>query len=209
MTMAVYHILFLFVKYLPIFSFWLFLLFLYTLKNMKIIVGLGNPWNQYRETRHNVGFLMMDFLWLEWDFSDFSDSNCEALIAEKNISGEKILLVKPMTFMNLSGNAVSKIMNFYKIPLENLLVISDDIDMEFGKIRLREKWSHGGQNGLRDIITKLGTAEFSRLKIGIGRNDRFSVSDWVLSKFSLDEKNILQTEIFPEALVRVQDFLEK
>ncbi len=82
---------------------------------------------------------MMDFLCSEWDFSDFSDSNFEALIAEKNIAGEKILLVKPMTFMNLSGNAVSKIMNFYKIPIENLLVISDDIDMEFGKIRLREK----------------------------------------------------------------------
>ena len=82
---------------------------------------------------------MADFLCSEWDFSDFSDSNFEALIAEKNISGEKILLVKPMTFMNLSGNAVSKIMNFYKIPLENLLVISDDIDMEFGKMRLREK----------------------------------------------------------------------
>ena len=82
---------------------------------------------------------MMDFLCSEWDFSDFSDSNFQALIAEKNIAGEKILLVKPLTFMNLSGNAVSKIMNFYKIPLENLLVISDDIDMEFGKIRLREK----------------------------------------------------------------------
>ncbi|MDO4874170.1 MAG: aminoacyl-tRNA hydrolase [Candidatus Gracilibacteria bacterium] len=176
---------------------------------MKIIVGLGNPGNQYRETRHNVGFLMAEFLRSEWDFSDFSDSNFEALIAEKNISGEKILLVKPMTFMNLSGNAVSKIMNFYKIPLENLLVISDDIDMDFGKIRLREKGSHGGQNGLRDIIAKLGTDEFARLKIGIGRDERFAVADWVLSKFSSDEKNILQTEIFPEALVRVQDFLEK
>ena len=82
---------------------------------------------------------MMDFLCSEWDFSDFSDSNFEALIAEKNIAGEKILLVKPLTFMNLSGNAVSKILNFYKIPKENLLVISDDIDMDFGKIRLREK----------------------------------------------------------------------
>ena len=82
---------------------------------------------------------MMDFLCSEWDFSDFSDSNFQALIAEKNIAGEKILLVKPLTFMNLSGNAVSKIMNFYKIPIENLLVISDDIDMDFGKIRLREK----------------------------------------------------------------------
>lgn len=151
----------------------------------------------------------MDFLCSEWDFSDFSDSNFQALIAEKNIAGEKILLVKPLTFMNLSGNAVSKILNFYKIPKENLLVISDDIDMDFGKIRLREKWSHGGQNGLRDIIAKLGTDEFSRLKIGIGRDERFAVADWVLSKFSSDEKNILQTEIFPEVLVRVQDFLEK
>ena len=152
---------------------------------------------------------MADFLSSEWDFSDFPDSNFQALIAEKNIAGEKILLVKPLTFMNLSGNAVSKILNFYKIPKENLLVISDDIDMDFGKIRLREKWSHGGQNGLRDIIAKLGTDEFSRLKIGIGRDERFAVADWVLSKFSSDEKNILQTEIFPEVLVRVQDFLEK
>lgn len=109
--------------------------------------------------------------------------------------------------MNLSGNAVSKIANFYKIPPENIIVISDDIDMEFGKIRFRTEGSHGGQNGLRDIILKLGTDQFSRLKIGIGRHEKIPVSDWVLSRFSQVEKKNLLEQIFPNAEMLISEKL--
>lgn len=112
-----------------------------------------------------------------------------------------------MTFMNLSGESVVSLMNFYKIPREDILVLSDDIDMDFGKIRLREKGSSGGQNGLKSIAQHLGTEEFARLKIGIGRDDRYAVADWVLSKFTDEEKKSLQEEIFPEARMGVDKWL--
>lgn len=176
---------------------------------MKIIIWLGNPGPQYQQTRHNVGFLCVDFLQKFWNFNDFSDSKFSGVLSEWNISGEKIFLFKPITFMNLSGNAVAQIMNFYKIPKENILVISDDIDMEFGKIRLREKGSHGGQNGLRDIIAKIGTDEFSRLKIWIGRHEKMSVADWVLSKFQKEELEILEEKFASEILAKIEDFLQK
>lgn len=166
---------------------------------MKIIIWLWNIGEKYAKTRHNVGFLFVDFFAKNNNFDDWKDSQFSALISEKNINNEKIILVKPTTFMNLSWTAVTKIMNFYKIPIEHIFVISDDIDMEFSKIRIREKWSHGGQNGLRDIITKLGTDAFSRLKIGIGRHEKMAVADWVLSKFSQDELKNLEENIFPLA----------
>lgn len=110
--------------------------------------------------------------------------------------------------MNLSGNAVQSIVNFYKISLEDILVISDDIDMEFGKIRFREKWSHGWQNGLRDIIAKFGTDNFSRLKIGIGRHEKMNVADWVLSRFSALELEKLESEIFPQIVQKCENFIQ-
>jgi PTH1 family peptidyl-tRNA hydrolase len=111
-----------------------------------------------------------------------------------------------MTFMNLSWNAITSIVNFYKLdPKKDILVLSDDLDMEFGKVRFREKWSHWGQNGLRDIITKLGTDEFARIKIGIGRHEKFEVVDWVLSKFQKDEIETLENEVFP----KVEDIIKK
>lgn len=105
--------------------------------------------------------------------------------------------------MNLSGNAVSQICHFYKISPKDIIVISDDIDMDFGKVRAREKGSHGGQNGLRDIITKLGTNEFLRIKIGVGRHEKMSVSDWVLSRFTSEELFALESEIFPKVEILV------
>ena len=111
--------------------------------------------------------------------------------------------------MNLSGEAVSSLANFYKIPTENLLVISDDIDMEFGKVRYRTKGSSGGQNGLKSIVQHLGTEEFSRIKIGIGRDSRYSVADWVLSKFQVEETKLLTEEIFPKVEEEAIKFLGK
>ncbi len=112
--------------------------------------------------------------------------------------------------MNLSGESVASIVHFYKLdPKNDILVISDDIDMEFGKIRFRASWNHGGQNGLRDIIEKLGTNEFARLKIGIGRNPVYSVSDWVLSKFQDTEIQFLEKEICPKVETSIHDWLNK
>lgn len=176
---------------------------------MKLIVWLGNIGEKYAKTRHNAGFLAVEYLQKIYNFEDFKDSKFSAFISEGNISGEKIILVKPTTFMNLSGEAVTKIMNFYKINTSDILVISDDIDMDFGKIRLRDKWSHGGQNGLRDIINRLGSDEFSRLKIGIGRHEKMAVADWVLSRFSIEELGILEEKIFMEVREKVENFLGK
>lgn len=176
---------------------------------MKLIIWLGNIGEKYAKTRHNAGFLAVEYLQKKYNFEDFKDSKFSALISEWNLSGEKIILAKPTTFMNLSGDAVVKIMNFYKIEKADILVISDDIDMDFGKIRLRDKWSHGGQNGLRDIIQKLGTDEFARLKIGIGRHEKMAVADWVLSRFSAEELRILEEKIFIEIQEKMENFLGK
>lgn len=176
---------------------------------MKIIIWLGNIGEKYHFTRHNSGFLAIDFLQKFFKFEDFKDSKFSAKISEWNIAWEKIILVKPTTFMNLSGEAVVKIMNFYKIEKSNILVISDDIDMDFGKIRYREKWSHGGQNWLRDIITKIGDDNFARIKIWIWRHPQIPVSDWVLSRFQKEELENLEKHIFAEVLTKVEEFLWK
>ena len=110
---------------------------------MFLVVGLGNPGLEYKNTRHNVGFLAVDALRETWNFPDFSDSKHKGVISEGIRDGEKIILLKPVTYMNLSGESVASLANFYKIPIENILVISDDIDMEFGKVRHRTKGSSG------------------------------------------------------------------
>ncbi|NRH20653.1 aminoacyl-tRNA hydrolase [Candidatus Gracilibacteria bacterium] len=167
---------------------------------MKLIIGLGNPGKQYQNTRHNMGYMVLDTFFENWK----TDKKSKCLISDQttieNTNGG-ILGIKPETFMNLSGDTVSALVSFYKIdPKKDILVISDDIDMEFGKIRYRKEGSHGGQNGLRDIIAKLGTNEFARIKVGIGRDDRYSVSDWVLSNITPSEKNQLKKDIFPKVI---------
>ncbi|GAB0175133.1 MAG: aminoacyl-tRNA hydrolase [Candidatus Altimarinota bacterium] len=169
---------------------------------MKIIVGLGNPGKKYENTRHNVGFLAIDSLQKSFGGNDWQDSRFHAITSETGT----VIFIKPLTFMNLSGDAVSSIVNYYKLdPKNDILIISDDLDMEFAKVRFREKGSHGGQNGLKDIITKLGTDEFSRIKIGIGRHEKYEVVDWVLSKFQKNEEKILHEEVFP----KVEDLIKK
>ncbi len=170
---------------------------------MKIVIWLGNPGKKYENTRHNVGFMMVDFFRKSWDFGDWEESKHKGLIAKK--TGSDILLFKPTTFMNLSWDAVASLVHFYKLdPKSDIIVISDDIDMEFAKVRKREKWSHGGQNGLRDIITKLGTDEFTRIKIGIGRHEKYEVSDWVLSKFTKEEIVLLEEEVLVKVLENIE-----
>jgi PTH1 family peptidyl-tRNA hydrolase len=174
---------------------------------MKIIIWLGNPGREYAHTRHNIGFIIVDIL-QKTGFDVWEDSKWKGVIGKWKIWNQDILLLKPTTYMNLSGDAVTAIVNFYKCdPKTDILVISDDIDMEFGKVRYRTQWSHGGQNGLRDIITKLGTSEFARIKIGIGRHDHMSVSDWVLSKLSSEELSRIEGEIYDEVEKKIEEWV--
>lgn len=144
----------------------------------------------------------------EWEFGDWEDTKWKWVLARWKRDNQDILLFKPTTYMNLSWDAVSALVNYYKCnPTTDILVISDDIDMEFGKIRYRTKWSHGGQNGLRDTIAKLWTDEFPRIKIGTGRDDRYSVSDWVLSKFTKEEQEKVQGEIFDWVEKKIAEWL--
>ncbi|MDD5770244.1 MAG: aminoacyl-tRNA hydrolase [Candidatus Gracilibacteria bacterium] len=166
---------------------------------MKLIVGLGNPGLQYEKTRHNAGFLFLD--WFKNELNILNDWKNETKfkgeILETFIAGEKIILLKPQTFMNLSGESVLKIMSFYKIEKKDIIVIFDDVSLDFGKIRFRESGSAGGQNGVKSIIQNIGE-EFRRIKIGIGQDRRFDLADWVLSKFSEEELKKLNEEIFIE-----------
>lgn len=166
---------------------------------MKVIVGLGNPGPQYAETRHNIGFLLVDLL-AEAHNLRFR-AKFQGLWTEGNVQGEKILLLKPTTFMNLSGRSVRALTSFYKIMGNDLLVVHDDIDLPLGKIRLRAQGSAGGHNGIKSILAELGTDKFWRLKLGIGRSARsadFEIGDsnyeqettvieHVLSPFAADE----------------------
>lgn len=158
---------------------------------MKVIVGLGNPGSKYEFTRHNAGFLTVD-LYAERNNFTIKKLKNKALIGETIINGEKVVFVKPQTFMNLSGESVLEIVNFYKIDVsKDLLVIYDDISLPLGKIRVRQKGSAGGHNGIKNIILHLGTDVFARLKLGISANDRPLV-DYVLGTFSKEELQVLR-----------------
>jgi PTH1 family peptidyl-tRNA hydrolase len=154
---------------------------------MKIIVGLGNPGTKYSGTRHNIGFEVIDYLAAAPGCVPFREK-FEAYVAELKEGDETILLVKPLTFMNLSGRAVRAILDFYKLPIEQLLVVCDDFNLPLGKLRVRMKGSHGGQNGLRNIQDQLGTDTYTRLRIGVGQPGPGDAVDFVLSKFKPGER---------------------
>lgn len=155
---------------------------------MKCIVGLGNPGKKYEQTRHNVGFMVIDELASRHHFS-LSKKKFNGLYAMETIQGEKVILLAPQTYMNLSGEAVRPLMEYYNLELEDIIVIYDDLDLPTGKIRLRQKGGHGGHNGLRSIIDNLGSKDFKRVRIGIGRPEgRVPVIDYVLGKFSREEE---------------------
>ncbi|MDD3645875.1 MAG: aminoacyl-tRNA hydrolase [Candidatus Gracilibacteria bacterium] len=167
---------------------------------MKLIIGLGNPGDKYKNTRHNLGFIFLDYFAIKENFSDFKyESKFKADISEGNFLGEKTILLKPQTFMNLSGESIKKIADFYKINTNDWIVIFDDISLEFGKVRYRDKGSAGGHNGLKDIIKYFGE-DFKRIKVGIGYDKKFETSDWVLSKFKEEELIDLDNNIFIEIL---------
>ena len=158
-----------------------------------LIVGLGNPGKQYESTRHNAGFICMDIFAEKYDIK-INKLKFKSLMGEGRIEGKRCLLLKPQTFMNLSGEAVRDAVEFYKIPVENVIVICDDISLEPGKMRIRRKGSHGGQNGMRNIIYHLKDDNFPRIKIGIGAkpNPEYDLADWVLSRFTQSEAKLIK-----------------
>ncbi|MEW4354866.1 aminoacyl-tRNA hydrolase [Streptococcus pneumoniae] len=161
----------------------------------KLIVGLGNPGDKYVETKHNVGFMIVDKIVKDLNLSFTTDKIFQAALAMTFINGEKVYFVKPLTFMNESGKAVHALLSYYGLDVDDLLVIYDDLDMEVGKIRLRAKGSAGGHNGIKSIIKHIGTQDFKRVKIGIGRPKQgMSVVHHVLGKFDKEDYiTILQT----------------
>ena len=157
-----------------------------------LVVGLGNPGDKYFHTRHNAGFLMMDYLSQRCS-TQVNKSKFKALVGEATIAGKRCLLMKPQTFMNLSGEAVQQAAAFYKIPMQNILVFSDDISLDVGRLRVRGKGSDGGQKGLRSIITLMNSDDFPRIRFGVGKKPHpdYDLADWVLSEFTKEEQPAL------------------
>ncbi|MDY0074575.1 MAG: aminoacyl-tRNA hydrolase [Acholeplasmataceae bacterium] len=162
---------------------------------MKLIVGLGNPGLKYQKTRHNIGFMVIDEILKDAGLQARFDSKFNAEIAILNVEGEKVCLAKPSTFMNLSGEAISKLMHYYDINIEDLLVIVDDVNLETGKLRLRETGGHGGHNGLRNIIGLLHTEAFKRIRIGIDNQPNIPLDQYVLGQFTQNQMIVLQQAI--------------
>ncbi|MEW4412410.1 aminoacyl-tRNA hydrolase [Clostridium sp. AN503] len=155
---------------------------------MYLIAGLGNPTKEYDKTRHNVGFSVIDVLADKYGI-DVSERKHRAYCGKGVIEGQKVLLVKPQTFMNLSGESLRAAVDYYKIPPEEIIVIYDDISLEPGQLRIRLKGSAGGHNGIKNIIAQLGTQEFPRIKVGVGaKPPRMDLADYVLSRFSRGEQ---------------------
>ncbi len=153
---------------------------------MKLIVGLGNPGKEYEKTRHNTGFMVLDRLADKLGVT-IEQNKFKGLYAKLKYHGEDIILLKPQTFMNLSGESVRAAMDFFKIDQQDLLVIYDDMDMPTGKLRLRQNGSAGGHNGMKNIILHLGNQNFERIRVGIGRHPYMKVVDYVLSRFTNEE----------------------
>ena len=163
---------------------------------MKLIVGLGNPGSEYIKTRHNIGFSLLDYIALEKGYEFRLHKKFNAYISETIVDGEKVVIVKPLSFMNLSGI----------VDVKDMLVIHDDLDMEFGKIRIVYDSTSGGHNGIKNIIDNVGTKEFTRLKIGISNNKSMDTKDYVLGKFTEEELNILNS-VYEKLVNIISDFV--
>ena len=175
---------------------------------MYIIAGLGNPTKTYEGTRHNIGFDMIDAIADKYNI-DVTTKKHKALTGKGRIDGVPVILAKPQTYMNLSGESIRDIADFYKSPAENIIIIYDDISLEVGQLRIRKKGSAGGHNGIKNIIAHLGTQEFPRIKVGIGsKPEGWDLADYVLSKYSKAERECLrdaQQDVVGAAALMVHD----
>jgi len=173
-------------------------------KSLRIVVGLGNPGLKYQFTRHNIGFIVIDNFAQDMGIEFGRNKSYYSLIARGKIDEQKIILLKPQTYMNLSGKAVFRIISYYKIPLEDLLIIYDDLNLELGQVRIRKKGSSGGHKGMESIIQRLKSEDIPRLRIGIGKlplNYDIDSSSYVLSKFFSDERDKVKEVILLSAEV--------
>jgi PTH1 family peptidyl-tRNA hydrolase len=170
---------------------------------MILLVGLGNPGKKYEHTRHNLGFLFLDYLAKKYQ-APITTKKFEGLYGQAQIDSQKFILLKPQTMMNLSGHSVAPLLHFFKVELQNLILVHDDLDMEFGKVRYRDSGRSAGHNGLKSIFETLGTENIKRLKIGIGRplNPEMSVSSYVLEDLFPEERKRL-----PEIFAQVEKML--
>ena len=173
---------------------------------MKLIFGLGNPGKKYNNTRHNIGYMLVDLI-AEYKKISFKTSKFDADIAEYYYKDEKIILVKPLLFMNLSGVVVKKIIDYYKIDLDSIMVIHDDLDMNFGRIKFVKDSSNGGHNGIKNIEKNINSKDYLRLKIGISKNNDIDTKDYVLGKFNKEEKEKLD-EVLDSLVNVVDDFCD-
>lgn len=153
-----------------------------------LIVGLGNPGLEYAQTRHNAGFITLDLL-AEWEHTEIKRMKFKSLCGDAVIAGKRCLLMKPTTYMNNSGQAVAEAMQFYKLPIDHIIVVYDDISLEPSRLRIRRKGSDGGHNGIKSIIYLTGEDTFPRIKLGVGKKPRpdYNLADWVLSRFTKEE----------------------
>jgi PTH1 family peptidyl-tRNA hydrolase len=175
---------------------------------LKLIVGLGNPGREYRETRHNVGFKVVDELARRQDVQSWSEK-FGGLEAKARFNEVAVILAKPLSFMNLSGQAVQAFSAFYKIETPDILVIVDDVELPLGRLRARPSGSAGGHNGLKSVISSLGTNEFPRLRVGVGRGEAGAdLSNFVLGRFSDEEREIISAEVL-RAADATEVFIEK
>lgn len=156
---------------------------------MKLVVGLGNPGKEYENTRHNVGFMILD----SFVEGFLLENKFQAFVKQEKVGSETVLFVKPVTYMNLSGNALQKIVQYYHVDKKDILILQDDLDLSFGHFKMKENSSSGGHNGIKSIIQCLGTQEFCRLKVGIGHNQNLETVDYVLQKFSKEEMKFFES----------------
>jgi PTH1 family peptidyl-tRNA hydrolase len=171
-----------------------------------VLVGLGNPGREFKRQRHNVGFMLLDHLAEEHGLA-FGGVRRRALTANGRIAGEPVMLAKPQTFMNLSGHAVSQLLRYYRVPLDRLLVIFDDLDLPLGALRFRESGGTGGHKGMGSIVEQLGSKAFARLRVGIGRPPgRMDPADYVLQPFGAQEQSLLSV-VLAEAAAGILTFL--
>lgn len=176
-------------------------------KGMKLIIGLGNPGREYEGTRHNVGFSFLDFYLSHKNILPTWKSKFQGLYCEFNLNGEKVMFLKPQSYMNLSGTVVSQFVRFFKIEVSDILVVSDDLDLNVGNFKLKDKGSCGGHNGLRNIELCIHTQEYKRLKIGISNDKNRETKDYVLGKFTKEEEKVLES-LFSNLVNVIDDYFE-
>ena len=161
---------------------------------MKLVVGLGNYGKEYKNTRHNIGFMALDF-YAKKNNLEIDKKKFKGLYTETNINGEKVILLEPQTYMNLSGTCVRDFILYFHIDVKDVLVIYDDMDLDVGVLRLRERGSAGGHNGIKNIIENIKTSDFKRIRVGISKDKERNVIDYVLGKFSEEDKKIIDQKI--------------